>query len=182
MHKHSKAFWAAENRGTLTRSPVDFVVGTLHTFSIRPADLRPAAVAAALLGQNLFSPPNVKGWPGGDAWIDSATLLGRRQFVERVFRGAGGSMMKARAVAPAQDAPAKGANAKGEGARLRGILERGFGAYAFDAGAWQGPLDEGSVRHLDALVLAVPPVVVPSAASGFERLQALVADPAYQLR
>jgi uncharacterized protein (DUF1800 family) len=81
----SDAFWAPENRATLVKSPVDVVVGTLHMLDVRPADLRPAAVACAVLGQNLFPPPNVKGWPGGDAWIDSATLLGRRQFVERVF-------------------------------------------------------------------------------------------------
>ena len=81
----SDAFWAPEHRATLVKSPVDVVVGTLHMLDVRPKDLRPAAVACAVLGQNLFAPPNVKGWPGGDAWIDSATLLGRRQFVERVF-------------------------------------------------------------------------------------------------
>jgi uncharacterized protein (DUF1800 family) len=30
-----------------------------------------------LLGQVLFSPPNVAGWPGGRNWIDSSTLLMR---------------------------------------------------------------------------------------------------------
>jgi len=175
----SPAFWARENRGTLTRSPVDLVVGTLHTFSIHPADFRPAAVTVALLGQNLFSPPNVKGWAGGDAWIDSATLLGRRQFAERVFRGSGESMMKARA--EAGDAAPSASKAEGP-ARYRNILQRGFGAYAFDAASWQGPLDEREARNLDALVLPVPPVAAPAAASGIERLQALVADPAYQLR
>ena len=39
------------------------------------------------LGQNLFAPPNVKGWPGGESWIDAATLLGRKQWLERTFRG-----------------------------------------------------------------------------------------------
>ncbi|HEX3099205.1 MAG TPA: DUF1800 domain-containing protein [Usitatibacter sp.] len=84
----SDAFWSPENRATLVKSPVDLVVGTLHMLDVRPQDLRPAAVACAALGQNLFAPPNVKGWPGGDAWIDSATLLGRRQFMERVFADA----------------------------------------------------------------------------------------------
>ena len=27
------------------------------------------------------------GWPGGDAWINAATLLGRKQWLERMFRG-----------------------------------------------------------------------------------------------
>ncbi|WP_258401627.1 DUF1800 domain-containing protein, partial [Burkholderia multivorans] len=38
------------------------------------------------LGQNLFYPPNVKGWPGGAMWINSTTLLARKQFVEQLFR------------------------------------------------------------------------------------------------
>jgi uncharacterized protein (DUF1800 family) len=95
----SDAFWSPDNRATLVKSPVDVVVGTLHMLDVRPNDLRPAAVACAVLGQNLFAPPNVKGWPGGDAWIDSATLLGRRQFVERVFGD-----VKAAAIASGLDA------------------------------------------------------------------------------
>ena len=172
----SGAFWSRANRGALVKSPVDVVVGTLHTFSIRPKDLRPAAVTSALLGENLFSPPNVKGWAGGDAWIDSATLLGRRQFTERVFRGAQDSMMKASATAAASAARNEAAPV---GGGMRAMLERGFGSYAFDAVAWQGPL--ASNARLDALVLPIAPVSAPKA-SGMERLEALVADPAYQLR
>ena len=189
----SPAFWAPRNRGTLVKSPVDVVAGTLHTFAIRPPDLRPAAVATALLGQNLFAPPNVKGWPGGDAWIDSATLLGRRQFMQRIFRPAPqqAAMKAAQEPAMAVQAAAQPAAEMAEaaprtqadpGARLRAMLERGFGAYAFDAGPWQGPLAHDAAARLDALVLPIPPVSTPAAAAGIERLQALVADPAYQLR
>ena len=83
----SDAFWAEENRASLIKSPVDLVVGTMRTYEMAPLDLRPAVFACAALGQNLFSPPNVKGWPGGEAWITSSTLLGRKQWLERVFRG-----------------------------------------------------------------------------------------------
>jgi len=83
----SDAFWSDAHRGALVKSPVELVAGTLRTFEIHPADLRPAVFACAALGQNLFSPPNVKGWPGGEAWIDSSTLLARQQFIDRVFRG-----------------------------------------------------------------------------------------------
>jgi len=38
------------------------------------------------MSQNLFSPPNVKGWPGGEAWINTNTLLARKQFLARVAR------------------------------------------------------------------------------------------------
>jgi uncharacterized protein (DUF1800 family) len=89
------AFWSAGNRAALIKSPVDLVVGTMRTYDMHPAQLRASVVAAAGLGQNLFAPPNVKGWPGGDAWIDSATLLGRKQYLERLMRG-GDNLMVAR--------------------------------------------------------------------------------------
>lgn len=82
----SDAFYAQENRATLVKSPVEFVIGTLKQFEIQPSQLRPFVFAAAGLGQNLLSPPNVKGWPGGESWINSSSLLGRKQFLDRVFR------------------------------------------------------------------------------------------------
>jgi hypothetical protein len=33
------------------------------------------------LGQGVFFPPNVKGWDGGTAWINSSTLLARANLV-----------------------------------------------------------------------------------------------------
>jgi uncharacterized protein (DUF1800 family) len=39
------------------------------------------------LGQDLFDPPNVKGWPGGTRWITTSTLLERWQAVQRIVRG-----------------------------------------------------------------------------------------------
>jgi hypothetical protein len=33
------------------------------------------------LGQNLFAPPNVKGWDGGKAWLNSATMLARENML-----------------------------------------------------------------------------------------------------
>ena len=68
------------------QSPVELVVGTLRSLEVAPDDATPFALAAAGMGQNLFSPPNVKGWRGGDAWIDSSTLLARKQFVESISR------------------------------------------------------------------------------------------------
>ena len=37
-----------------------------------------------ILGQILFYPPNVAGWPGGQSWIDSSTLMVRMQ-IPQVF-------------------------------------------------------------------------------------------------
>jgi uncharacterized protein (DUF1800 family) len=169
----SEAFWSSANRGALVKSPVDLVVGTLRTFGIRPADLRPAAFACAALGQNPFAPPNVKGWAGGDAWIDSATLLARRQFVDRVFRGSDpmASEMPMRTAAQA-GAP---------GQALRRMLERGMVDYAFDAERFAASL--GAAARVETLVLAYPAVnAIDREAPLPERVRALVADASYQLK
>ena len=39
----------------------------------------------AAMGQDLFAPPNVKGWPHGKAWLNTSTVLARQQ-----LRPAGG--------------------------------------------------------------------------------------------
>jgi len=182
----SDAFWDPANRATLVKSPVDVVVGTLRTFDIHPTDLRPAAVQVAVLGQNLFAPPNVKGWPGGEAWIDSATLLGRKQFVDRVFRGSEGMA----AMTQPEDMLARGASPTGAGAgpaanvAMQRMMERGLGSYAFNAPRWTHSLAEGeTAREVEHLVLATAPVnPVPADADAVERVRALVSDPAYQLR
>src|SRR4030095_6500111 len=59
----SDAFYAPANRGVLVKSPIELVVGTMRQLELAPDGALPFAVAAAGMGQNLFSPPNVKGWP-----------------------------------------------------------------------------------------------------------------------
>ncbi len=38
------------------------------------------------MGQVLFYPPNVKGWDGGAAWVNSATILTRENFANALVR------------------------------------------------------------------------------------------------
>jgi uncharacterized protein (DUF1800 family) len=172
----SDAFWAPGNRASLVKSPVDLVVGTLRTFDIRPIDMRPAAIACAALGQNPFSPPNVKGWPGGEAWINSSTLLGRKQWIDRVFRGS-----DAMASAMADSVPESPAQGQGDAARLRRALERGMDTYAVDMAKWRETPGNGADR--ERLILAMEPVNrVDPAVEGWDRLRGWVSDPVYQLR
>jgi uncharacterized protein (DUF1800 family) len=80
------SFYAPANRAVLVKSPIELVVGTLRQLDINPGTTLPFAVAAAGMGQNLMSPPNVKGWPGGETWINTTTLLARKQYLDRVTR------------------------------------------------------------------------------------------------
>lgn len=80
-------FWDPANRGDLVKSPVELIVGTLRQFRPQVVDMRPFLYTARNLGQDLFNPPNVKGWPGGNDWINTGTLLARKQFLEQLLRG-----------------------------------------------------------------------------------------------
>src|SRR5262249_23260195 len=39
------------------------------------------------MGQQLFAPPNVKGWPGGKAWLNTSTVLARHNFAQMIAAG-----------------------------------------------------------------------------------------------
>ena len=178
----SQAFWSPQNRGALIKSPIDVVVGTMRTFDIHPVDLRPAVFAVATLGQNPFAPPNVKGWPGGDAWINSATLLGRKQWLDRVFRGSDPAMM---APSPAPADESADAKPKDRGERYRRMIERGMADYTFDGERFirSLPVSADGAARVDKLVLATPPVnPAPEDADAAERVRVLIADPAYELK
>jgi uncharacterized protein (DUF1800 family) len=59
------------------KAPVDFALGIARGLEGR---LGTTALAVALqeLGQSLFHPPSVKGWDGGQAWLNGHTLLYRQ--------------------------------------------------------------------------------------------------------
>lgn len=82
---NSRAFYAAEHRGVLIKSPIDLTVGTFRLLGMQP-NLDAAVRVNADLGQDLFQPPTVKGWDGHRTWLTSATLLQRTNFVAAVAR------------------------------------------------------------------------------------------------
>ncbi|HEY2629176.1 MAG TPA: DUF1800 family protein, partial [Usitatibacter sp.] len=170
----SDAFWSDANRAALVKSPVELVVGSLRTFDIHPIDLRPAVFACAALGQNPFSPPNVKGWPGGDAWITSSTLLGRKQWIDRIFRGAQPAMT----MTASNDMASNDAKGNAPEQRYRRMLERGMTDYAFDTTHFDGT----SAGHVEKLVLATGAVNSVEGLQGADLVRALATDPAFQLK
>jgi hypothetical protein len=56
--------------------------------------------AMDLMGQALFYPPNVGGWPRGEAWINTATILVRYNFSGLVLTGGMPGLARRPAVAP----------------------------------------------------------------------------------
>jgi len=70
-------FYDDKNIGAKIKSPVELLVGVRR---ILPMDFEQEEIQLLyqrLLGQVLFYPPNVAGWPGGKNWIDSSSLMYR---------------------------------------------------------------------------------------------------------
>ncbi|MEM1350467.1 MAG: DUF1800 family protein, partial [Myxococcota bacterium] len=86
---NSDAFRDPAHRGVLIKSPVQLIVGTMRVFGVEVERPHRILRLCAQLGQSVFDPPNVKGWPGGTAWITSGTLLMRQQLLARLFRDPG---------------------------------------------------------------------------------------------
>lgn len=197
----SPAFWSEANRATLIKSPVELVVGTLRQFGFGFSDATPLVLRSASMGQNLFSPPNVKGWPGHTAWIDSTSLLDRKRFLEQLFRAIEMpdknrvSMQAARM--DMQDMKQSG-RLKGVAKALgrEGVLKvaQAQSNIWFDAEQWLatygGHLDrEPNVTAKLAIQKAVLPLepinplaINSSPLVGISLLRQLVLDPSYQLK
>ncbi len=79
-------FWAPANRGTAIKSPADLIVGLVRAFGVEVSEYATLAKTSRRLGQDLFQPPNVKGWPGGTDWITANTLLARDGFLRKAVR------------------------------------------------------------------------------------------------
>ncbi|MEN9544225.1 MAG: hypothetical protein RLZZ598_1058, partial [Pseudomonadota bacterium] len=196
----SEAFWADANRATLIKSPVELVVGSFRQFGVRQPDGMAAALTSTRLGQALFMPPNVKGWPGYTDWVDANQLLERRRFAQRLLRGRDeGLTSRPASVEPSErmETPAMAADANEPLKRRERFLARldqvatqriatGFDADGWLArhGAW--PDREPSLQartEMEAVLLAAPAVnPVPAGTTGLAMLRALALDPAYQLK
>jgi uncharacterized protein (DUF1800 family) len=69
------------------KSPVQWLVGSVRMLE---SELPPPIISAAMLrslGQDLFAPPNVKGWDGGMSWITTNTLLTRYNDAATLVQG-----------------------------------------------------------------------------------------------
>lgn len=73
----SKAFYSEKAIGSQIKSPAQFVVQLCSDLNISEPPYGAMARATRELGQDLFYPPNVKGWDGNRTWINASTLFAR---------------------------------------------------------------------------------------------------------
>jgi uncharacterized protein (DUF1800 family) len=71
----SRGFYSEKAMGTQIKSPAQLMVELAHDMQLDPAPYSQLARASAQLGQDLFFPPNVKGWDGGRAWVNANSML-----------------------------------------------------------------------------------------------------------
>ena len=79
----SPDFYSSKAYRAKIKSPAEFVAGTVRVLGIE-TDGRPLNALTDRMGQILFSPFDVSGWPGGAAWINSSTLLQRLNFANKI--------------------------------------------------------------------------------------------------
>ena len=83
----SEQFYAPDIIRNQVKSPVQWLVSSVR---ILESELPPPVVSWGILkqlGQDLFAPPNVKGWDGGVTWITTNTLLTRYNDAQALVDG-----------------------------------------------------------------------------------------------
>lgn len=85
----SEAFFSEDNIGNRVLEPIQFMIGPLWALEMLdpPPSTLLLAEWASKLGQDLFYPPNVFGWPGGRSWLTTRTMIGRANYVSALCRG-----------------------------------------------------------------------------------------------
>jgi len=71
---NSPEFWSKRNRGEKIKSPIELVVGTLRTLTLKPLSTRRIVDICDALGQKIMAPETPEGHLGGQQWIDTVTL------------------------------------------------------------------------------------------------------------
>ena len=85
-------FYAVAQRERHVKSPVEFTVSAIRQLPFGPVNVAALPRFLTLLGQELFNPPSVGGWPGGPTWISAATMLARFNVASHLTGDAPGSL------------------------------------------------------------------------------------------
>jgi hypothetical protein len=92
----SRHFYSEHAFRRRVKGPVEYVLGAVQAVyrrrDARESDYQPLPQQAlvgwiAAMSQQMFAPPNVKGWPGGRSWLNTATVLARDNFAGSLATG-----------------------------------------------------------------------------------------------
>lgn len=166
------AFYSDEAKRGAVRSPAEFVVVALRglraQFSPSPSKWIALGKQVAEMGQALFEPPSVFGWPGGGTWVELSGMLERLVAANRIAEhratkpSAGFAFDPAALLGPVEDWPALDAAAVVDAvlAALGPLAARATTRQALIDYAGDGAVDAAfvdcKVRGLIALALCSP--------------------------
>jgi hypothetical protein len=85
----SAAFFSEANLGTKVIDPAGYVVGPVRALGLSTDGVDPLALASwmAGMGQDLFYPPNVGGWPEGRSWLSTRSTIRRANYAAALVEG-----------------------------------------------------------------------------------------------
>ena len=81
-------FYEEKNIAAKIKSPVELLVNISRLLSVEYGNEETLVYIQKLLGQTLFMPPNVAGWPVGKRWIDSTSLIFRMSLGKKIIESA----------------------------------------------------------------------------------------------
>jgi uncharacterized protein (DUF1800 family) len=158
----SRTFHEGRDGGGRVVSPVEYVIGAaraLELFDPAPSTLL-LAEWAARLGQDLFYPPNVGGWPGGRAWISTGALIGRANYAAALAGGRDIGLSGPPAILALTErlgfGPGKGAVTSFATGVLLGVDARTTRYPSLEGALRSGVAEAEAARRILGLVLASP--------------------------
>ncbi len=77
-------FYDEKNIGAKIKSPIELLAGIQRMLPMELENPESMTFLQRALGQMLFYPPNVAGWPGGKTWIDSSSLMLRMRIPQLI--------------------------------------------------------------------------------------------------
>ncbi len=159
----SREFYHQQALHTQIKSPVQWLVSTAHYLEAPLPSGDDCTRMLRQLGQELFAPPNVKGWDGGTSWINANPLLQRGNLAGQLVKGPAAVAKPARALPPNERT--------GREATQRALEWRLF----------QRPLRESDRAALASLLAAKPEPARWTDLDVSDILHALMSIPSYQL-
>jgi uncharacterized protein (DUF1800 family) len=87
----SPDFAASNSYRSLVKTPTEFMIHSARALGLNGVS-KVIVGSGPKLGQTLFDPPDVNGWPTNEAWISSTTVVERVNFVTAALAQAKGSL------------------------------------------------------------------------------------------
>src|SRR5687768_9029674 len=137
-------FYDQKNIGSKIKSPIELLAGIQRMLPMELENQEALTFLQRALGQMLFYPPNVAGWPGGKTWIDSSSLMLRMRLPQLI-----NDVDEMNVKTKDDDDQMMGRNYSGEGQKPKGFAKRSIIKADID---WKGYINHFEKVQREQLV------------------------------